>query len=187
MNKRAPFSKSSEHIASFSYINSKKEEELVLCSAWKEKVVARFPDSFSPDEQEAFDKHVSSCEACKSFLADYESMSKILRLSSIPEPPVGLPSRLLQLWKDEDQQKTITVGRPLAPAVPLKGSYRGGDSTKGDSFGSEISQEKAIPISFYKTIRHSRFWWDGQNGPGTGSSRLAHTDGDVPGSLLCLL
>lgn len=152
MNKRAPFNKSFENITSFLHRNSKmeKEGETVLCSEWKEKVIARFPDSFSPDEREAFDRHVSSCEACKSFLADYESMNKILRLSSIPEPPVGLPSRLLQLWEDEDRQKAITAGGLLAPAVPLKGSYRG---ARGDGFESEISQEKAIPISFYKTMR----------------------------------
>jgi hypothetical protein len=155
MNKQVSFSESAEPISRLAKVTDEKvkEEVLMPCSEWKERIVSRFPDSFSPDEREAFDKHASSCEACKSFLADYESMSKILRLSSIPEPPVGLPSRLLQLWEDEDRQKTMTVGRLLAPAVSLKSPYRGDNPTRGEGFESNISQEKVIPISFYKTIR----------------------------------
>lgn len=75
------------------------------CADWAEKIAATHPNDLSAFEQKALKRHVESCSACASTLANYLMMDVQLRGSFKIEPLPGLPPQLLQIWKEQECQR----------------------------------------------------------------------------------
>ena len=68
------------------------------CAQWAEKLITAYQDTLSPDDRKAFNAHVLSCEECLRYVVDN-------RIRNLPpaKPLLGLPSRLLQIWEEQDR------------------------------------------------------------------------------------
>jgi hypothetical protein len=63
----------------------------VPCDDWEEKLAAIHPNDLLPAEREALSRHILSCSACASVLAEYREMNTLIRRSLTSERPLELP------------------------------------------------------------------------------------------------
>src|SRR5947209_20009842 len=63
----------------------------VPCADWEEKLAAIHPNDLLPAEREALNRHILSCSACASVLADDREMHTLIRRSLATERSLELP------------------------------------------------------------------------------------------------
>src|SRR5436309_2190110 len=67
-----------------------KDEILMPCIEWAEKLAARHPEDISPSDRIALNKHIATCKACAAVHAAYHAMEisvRALPATSLPDFP----------------------------------------------------------------------------------------------------
>ena len=75
------------------------------CAAWAEKLALLHPDDLSPAERAEQEAHVASCPACSSVSTQYAEIAALLRDLPAGDVPEEVPSRLVDLWVEEDKRQ----------------------------------------------------------------------------------
>jgi hypothetical protein len=79
-----------------------KKPTLHPCAQWADQLAVS-PDDLAPAERAALEAHLLSCQACAAVFAEYRQLDERILAVSSPVPLAGLPPRLVQLWREEDQ------------------------------------------------------------------------------------
>ncbi len=79
----------------------------ILCNQWKEKLSMTHFRDLSPAENAALTAHLISCAECRAVRTMYHETDALIRSLPPIEPLPGLPPQLLQIWKEEGQQRTL--------------------------------------------------------------------------------
>jgi DNA-directed RNA polymerase specialized sigma24 family protein len=69
------------------------------CNEWVEQLA-----TLSPTESEELSAHLMSCEACAAVKREYDEIDRLIDNLTCSEALSGLPSQLLQLWKEQHDQ-----------------------------------------------------------------------------------
>jgi anti-sigma factor RsiW len=91
-----------------------KKPSLQPCARWADQLAVAL-DDLAPAERAALEVHLLSCQACAAVFAEYRQLDERILAVSSPAPLAGLPPRLVQLWREEEQ-----AGHPR-PGVRLRG------------------------------------------------------------------
>lgn len=84
------------------------------CTQWAEKLTTAYQGALSPDDRKTFNAHVLSCEECLRYVVD----NRIRNLSSA-KPLLGLPSKLLQIWEEQDRNNTEGTAEKHAQSIQI--------------------------------------------------------------------
>lgn len=129
---------------------------LTPCPEWEEKLAAMHPDDLSIGERESLDRHLETCPACASALADYRNMDLLLPKLFPLKHPLDFRWNIVEEKQTEQDLPSFTDDRcskRTAPARPLN------QSQMEEFFGANPQISDNVSL-----LRHARLFLQEEKG-----------------------